>query len=301
MDGTFVTDGWTGNKTTNDGGRGIPSDVYSDNGWVAPYDLGDKVAFPLLSDPWRDPNTGAMTMKTGTTPYSHEEYFSEVLVADPANPSDGFYNGDLTFDPDCKKGVAVYWNATRNQYLIGAAATAAAPGATDDYVKFEPGCKGAAVMKMNGQIRVNGKLTFAASGNADTINYSGRCAFLTTGDVTIDARLLTCRNGVVTDYNNTFPAQNCLGVMTKTSINLGVGAGASQLDLMGGFYAQEKITSSKQTTVMGTFVSKFFDMGKNVPAIFQTPDLAINLPLGMIGNYPLLVFSQQSWRELGLG
>jgi hypothetical protein len=40
-------------------------------------------------------------------------------------------------------------------------------------------------------------------------------------------------------------------------------------------------------------------MGTNVPEIYQVPSLADNLPLGMIGAYPILVYSQVSWRELG--
>jgi hypothetical protein len=83
------------------------------------------------------------------------------------------------------------------------------------------------------------------------------------------------------------------------SNNMLVGSTA-QLDIMGAFYAQNKITSAKQTNVMGTFVSSYFDMGTNVPNIYQVPALADNLPLGMIGNYPILAISQVSWRELGI-
>jgi len=73
----------------------------------------------------------------------------------------------------------------------------------------------------------------------------------------------------------------------------------SQLQLMGAFYAQGRITCTKQSIVMGTFVSNYFDMGTNVPDIFQVPSLADNLPHGMIGAYPILCLSQVSWRELG--
>lgn len=81
--------------------------------------------------------------------------------------------------------------------------------------------------------------------------------------------------------------------------NLTVGS-LSQLQLMGAFYAQQKIVSSKQTITMGTFVSNYFDMGTNVPDIYQVPSLPDHLPEGMIGAYPILVFEQVSWRELGV-
>ncbi|MBP7431353.1 MAG: hypothetical protein KBC05_18105, partial [Candidatus Hydrogenedentes bacterium] len=66
------------------------------------------------------------------------------------------------------------------------------------------------------------------------------------------------------------------------------------------FYARNRIRSQKQTTVLGTFVSDYFDMGTNVPDIYQVPTLADNLPYGMIGAYPILTFLQISWRELGV-
>jgi hypothetical protein len=47
-------------------------------------------------------------------------------------------------------------------------------------------------------------------------------------------------------------------------------------------------------------VSNYFDMGTNVPAIFQVPSLADNLPQGMVGAYPILAFQHVSWRELGV-
>ena len=294
VDGTYVTDGWSGSKTTADGGRGIPTSVYSDNGWGNLYDLGDRVPFPLFSDPWRDPDTGAKAFRSNTLPYTHEEYFTEVLLADPQNPTDGVHTGSINLD---LTGEAFYWNATTNTRLTGAAAAAAVPADDDDYIKFTPATK---TLKMNGQIRINGSLSFSGSGNADTLNYSGRCAFLATGDVNVNINLLSCNGGVPANYANSFPVNNCMGIMTKSNMYFGAGSGASQLDVLGAFYAAGTITSAKQTDVMGTFVATYFDMGQQVPNIYQVPSLAANLPLGMIGYYPILSMTQVSWREMGL-
>jgi hypothetical protein len=84
-----------------------------------------------------------------------------------------------------------------------------------------------------------------------------------------------------------------------TATNMLVGATA-QCDIMGAFYAQNTIQAAKQTDVMGTFVANYFDMGSQVPSIFQVPSLPENLPLGMIGNYPIMTLGQVSWRELGI-
>lgn len=297
MNGTFVTDGWSGKKTTPDGGRGIPTDVYSDNGWNALYDLGDKVQFPQLSDPWRDPDTGATVKRLfSVTPYTHEEFFSEVLVGSFINPNDGIYTGNI--DLNLSSGNAFYWNATTNKTFFGGAALAERADEHDDYMQFDPAAK---TLKMNGQIKINGTLSFSGGGSADTISYSGRCAILTTGDVNIDVSLLSCNNGAPANYAGSFPVNNCLGIMTKTNINLGTGNGASQLDVMGAFYAANTITSSKQTNVMGSFVSSVFNITKNVPNVYQVPAMADNLPHGMIGNYSITTLLQVSWRELGLG
>jgi len=294
VDGTYVTDGWSGNKTTADGGRGVPTDVYSDNGWSALYDLGDRVPFPVFNDPWRDPDSGAKMFRSNGVAYSHEEYFSEVLLADPNNPTDGVYNGSINLD---LRGEAFYWNATSNTKLTGDAARAAAPGTNDDYIKFDPVT---ATLKMNGQVRINGGLSFSGGGSSDSIFYSGRCAVLATENVNVDVSLYSCNNGNPWNYANSFPVNNCLGIMTKANMIFGGGSGASQLDVFGAFYAAGTITSAKQTDVMGTFVASLFDMGQQVPNIFQVPSLASNLPLGMIGYYPVLSLVQVSWREMGV-
>lgn len=288
LDGTFVQDGWTGNKTTPDGGRGDPQSVYSDNGWDNLYDLGDKVKFPVLTDDWRSPTDGSRVQDTSTgTWYTHQDYFNQVLLASPTNKTDGYYNGDLTLN--VKGNTKFYWNATTNTQSTTIPATLPA---NDDYIAFDPVAN---TLRINGQISIKGKLSFTGQGNDKTVNYSGRGAILATGDVTIDTDLITCNNGVTTNYTNSFPVNNIIGIMTPGTMTVG---STSQLSIMGAFYAQTKIISAKQTNVAGTFVSNYFDMGTNVPSIFQVPTLADNLPMGMIGNYPIMSLSKISWREL---
>jgi hypothetical protein len=288
MDGTYVQDGWTGNSVVPDGGRGDPKSVYSDNGWDTPYDLGDKVQFPLLTDDWRDPNTGSKIVDPGTgTWYTHEDYFNQVLLGSPTDKTDGWYNGSLTIN--AKGNQNFYWNATTG---VQSSTIPATLPANDDYIAFNPTTN---VLRVNGQITINGGLTFTGQGNDKTIYYSGRGALMVKGDVVIDTDLLTCNDGNTSNYTNSFPVNNILGIMSTNNMTVG---STSQLTIMGAFYAQNKITSSKQTNVAGTFVSNYFDMGKNVPSIFQVPSLADNLPLGMIGNYPIMSLQKVSWLEL---
>ena len=116
-------------------------------------------------------------------------------------------------------------------------------------------------------------------------------------EIRIDTDLLSCNNADPTNTVNSFPVNNILGLMSSTTMLVGT---TSQLSIMGAFYAQEKLTTSKQSNIIGTFVSNYFDMGGQVPSIFQVPALADNLPLGMVGNFPVLALSRISWREMGI-
>jgi hypothetical protein len=283
MDGTFVNDGWTGNAVIFDGDRGDPTSVFSDNGWDETYDLGDKVPFPVLTDDWRDPLDGHKEWDGSRSGwYSHEHYFDEVLVGDPLVVDDGIYNGNITIRCD----QPFYYNASRP-----ADPDPAHRLPTDDFILFDPSTN---VLQINGQLTINGDLTLTRGGGNDkTIHYTGRAAILVHGNVTLDTDLYTVNSDGTTA--DSFPVNNCLGIMASQDMDVGT---LSQLTLMGAFYAQGTITSEKQSTIMGTFVSNYFDMGTNVPDIYQVPDLADNLPLGMIGAYPILAFTQLSWREL---
>ncbi len=292
MDGVYVNDGWTGNSVINDGGRGTPTRVTSDNGWDALYDLGQKLDFPLLSHDWREPDGSRIVNSNTGNWYSHEDYFSQVLLADPVIPDDGIFEGNLNIN--ARNSPSIYWNATTDEYLTGAAADAATPGTNDDYLQYNASNK---VLRMNGQIRVNGDLSFTGQGNDRTIHYTGRAAFLAYGDVNIDANLLACNNGNPTNIVNSFPQNNIIGVMASQNMMVG---GSAQLNIMGAFYAQGTVSSQRQSNILGSFVANYFDMGTNVPSIFQVPTMADNLPYGMIGNYPLLSMSQVSWREIGI-
>lgn len=296
VDGTYVNNGWTGNQVTPDGARGIPDPTrfYSDNGSTALYDLGSKVPMPYLQDDWREPDgSRVMDPDTGTW-YTHNDYFSEVLLADSVNETDGVYTGNIVLNADDRRGTPVYWNATTGQYLTGAAAVSAAPAAGDDYFKFDPLSN---TLLMNGQIRINGMLTFTGQGGDDSINYSGRAAFLVDGSVTMETDLLACNNGNPLNVINSFPINNAMGIMSTGNMMIG---GTAQLGIMGAFYCQGACSTAKQTNILGTFVANYFNLGNQVPSIFQVPELAGNLPYGMIGNYPIIILSPESWRELGI-
>jgi len=276
VDGTYVTDGWTGNSVVDDGDRGDPLNVYSDNGWDELYDLGSRVSFPRLSDAWRDPLTGVTQINPGTgIPYTHEEYFTQVLA-------DSVIPGPVTIDV----GTDYDYNASRP----GDSNPASRNPATDDYIYYDAATD---TMEINGQVAINGDFTIDSQGNNNTIKYTGRAAVLVLGDADLDVNLLSVNpDGSIAD---SYPAANCLGFMASGELAVGSGA---QRSLMGAFYGEQRVVSTKQTHTAGTYVSEYFDMGTNVPSIYQVPSLPANLPYGMVGAYPVYVVVQRSWREL---
>tara|TARA_R110001592_G_scaffold183220_1_gene426844 strand:- start:226 stop:1971 length:1746 start_codon:yes stop_codon:yes gene_type:complete len=296
LDAVFVTDGWIGDAVIPDGNRGDPTNVYSDNGWDALYDLADKVVFPLLDGPWRNDQTGAELTNPDTgSPYKHEEYFTEVLVGDPSDPLDGIYTGDIAINTQSEH---FYWNATTGEQMQGTL-PGTSPPKTDDYILFD---KNKDVLEISGQIVIDGNLKFQGKGTQKTIYYTGKGAILVTGDVQIDSHLLSVNDGDPTQGEGSFPVNNALGIMAGKKIVLGSGLldliFRSELNIMGAFYAGTSITSLKKTNVAGTLVSNYFDLTLNPPAVYEVPALGKNLPEGMIGDYPITAIAQLSWREL---
>jgi hypothetical protein len=276
VDGTYVTEGWTGNAVIPDGGRGDPTNVYSDNGWDEVYDLGTKLSFPRLSDPWRHPVTGVTQINPGTgLPYTHEEYFTQVLA-------DSVIPGPVNI----QVGTDYYYNASRP----GDSNPAHRDAANDDYIYYDAATD---TMEIGGQVAINGDFTIDSQGVNNTINYTGRAAVLVQGNADIDANILSVNpDGSIT---NSYPGVNCLGLMTAGDLTVGSGA---QRSLMGAFYGQTQVKSTKQTHTAGAYVSEYFDMGTNVPSIYQVPSLPTYLPFGMVGAYPVYVVVERSWREL---
>ncbi|MFN3477620.1 MAG: hypothetical protein ACK4Z6_08760, partial [Candidatus Methylomirabilales bacterium] len=82
-------------------------------------------------------------------------------------------------------------------------------------------------------------------------------------------------------------------------IEIATGGGDSNLRLTGAFFAENKVILSKQTQIAGSLVSNYFDMGSQVPALYQVPELARNLPPGLPGRDLRIIYVKTlSWKEL---
>lgn len=144
---------------------------------------------------------------------------------------------------------------------------------------------GSGNLNVTGVVYIDGdnNLSMTKAGSDKTITYTGTGSILVTGSAQINVNLVT--NG-----NNSFP-NNILGIMTPNDI----GFNEAGIDVMGLFYAEGEVKVEKQTDIMGTIVSNYFDMGTNVPSIFQVPDAADNLPPGMIGGDNVYWYLLVAW------
>jgi hypothetical protein len=272
MDGVFVNDGWTGNDMD---GNGDPQSVFSDNGWDESYDMGAYVPFPTFDD-----DNGR----------DHLAYYQENVIPLP---------GDMSIESG---GDNYYYNATTGELVeAGTPGDGSMPLKADldpdaNYIWYDGANK---TMVINGRVPVDGNIEIlAGSGAANKlIDYEGQGTLLAFdaddsgdgGDVTLDTSLKT----------TSFPNTNLIGIMAENDYYLGA---SSQIEIMGGFYAQEGISVDKQTTIMGTIVGDYFNMGTNVPDIYQVPELmdAWTAEQRMIGADPMPgPVTPLVWREIG--
>jgi len=245
LDGTYVSDGWTGNKGA--------SAVFSDNGTTNTYDLDNLgISFPVVS------GIGAQTyVDTGGTTWTDEQsYLNSRSLTIPTTT-----------------------------ILASTAAFSYGPDAYGNKISFTPGTPG--VLNITGVIKT-GNLQIGAK-NSD-IAYTGNGTLYSTGSINVDGNLLP-KSGKI------FPTTARIGLIAARDLNLATGAGSSQLSMAGAFYAQGTIKSAKQNDIAGTFVASYFDMGTNVPNIYQVPSLPYNMPPAMPGDKHYISFKIQTFRD----
>lgn len=251
LDGTFVSDGWSGNQGA--------ASVHSENGTNNSYDLGSLgIQYPIIS------GIGAQEyVKNGTVYENHKMYLDNQAMVIPIN---AITNTTPAFTYVDLKGNSISYVP---QVKVG------------NVVVSPP------TLTVNGIVKINGSL--AINGQSE-LRYQGKGTIYATQDIYIGNNLLPAAG-------KTFPTSTALGLVAGRNMNLSTGNGDAQISMAGAFYAQGTITSAKQNQILGTFVANFFDMGKNVPNIYQVPSLKDNLPPGMPGDQPYVTLRIKSWRQ----
>ncbi len=212
--------------------------------------------------------------------------------------SNAYDMGDSVAFPslsDPYPGYATYKDYLKaNALVISSAADLTTLGAMTPKVSFsKSNANGSISFDGNGNLTISGIVyvdgggfSIAKSGSSKSITYTGSGSLFTTGDMQINVDFVT--NG-----NNSFPT-NIMGFMTPGNITFN----EASINVMGLFYAETKVVAAKQTNIMGTIVSNYFDMGTNVPSIFQVPDVINHLPPGLIGQSSSWIMKVVSWQKL---
>ena len=306
MDGIYIeTDHsetrWTGTQVVD--GSPNPDHVQSDNGYNALYDLGDAVQMPSFFEPFEDPFSGIMYA-------SYEAYFSDQALHLPAMVFDNTssaadavraHQAAGGFPPDV---VVNFDPANPDSFTI----TDPRPDGTANQIAYNPNAaNGVVVLGINQMVQFDGDVVLGKK-NLD-IMYGGEGTIYAAGDGVNSGNLDASGDGVSGSGNidvhsdllpiGTFPTVTVLGVMARSDINLATGPGDSQLTMAGAFFAGNQIVSAKQNNIAGTFVAPYFNMGTNVPRIYQVPALKDNLPPGLIASAPIWVvtgFDEKSWQ-----
>lgn len=245
LDGTFVSDGWTGNQGS--------SAVFSDNGTSNGYDLNHlPLAMPLLSgigaDKYYEKGTNAEFS-------DHETYLDTKAMTIPVN-SITTLTADFDYGPDAN-GNRIRWT------------------------------KATGILHIEGVVKVNGDLQIGAK---DTIRYTGNGTLYSNEDIWVDGNFLPAPGTL-------FPTTARVGMISKRNMYLAAGAGSAQLSMAGAFYAQGTVVSRKQNQIAGTFVANYYDMGTNVPNIYQVPALVRNMPPAMPGDKNYYTLKVKNWRQ----
>ena len=192
-------------------------------------------------------------------------------------------------------GYDTYLNYLRSRALVISDATAlnqlanVVPTSVFSYSneKGSISMDGTGGLKIAGIVVVEGDVNFDKVGSTKVIQYEGKGLLCSSTNVNVNINLLTRS---FTGY----PYTDLLGVMAANQIGFNV----AQTNVMGVFYAENRIVSQKQTSVTGTFFSNYFDMGIDVPSIYQVPETVGNLPDGMIGDFRVWIVKRITWGEI---
>jgi hypothetical protein len=150
-------------------------------------------------------------------------------------------------------------------------------------------------LNISGIVYVSGNILIEAGDAKDKhtpVIFDGRGTLVSEGRTDISTHVLS---------QGMFPTDDVIGFISATDLNIGCGSGDAQLNMMGAFYAQHKITNKKQNQLAGAMVSNYFQID-NVPDLFHTPDIVENLPPGMPGGVTIIIYTYRvvpgTWREL---
>jgi hypothetical protein len=150
-------------------------------------------------------------------------------------------------------------------------------------------------LQISGIVYVTGDINIQ-SGNGGMghtpITFDGRGTLVSQGNTYISTHVLS---------KDMFPTNDVLGFISAHNMEIGGGSGDAHLNIMGAFFAQDRIINYKQNQLAGAMVSNYFEI-YNVPDLFHVPSIVDNLPPGMPGGTTINFYTYRivkgTWHEL---
>ena len=146
-------------------------------------------------------------------------------------------------------------------------------------------------LEIDGLIYINGDLILGKEGQppgTQTIRYEGKGILISSGSIFIHSHLFPKR---------IFPADDAIGLIAAEDIYI-LPQEIYPLYFMGGaLFAEETVYIAEKSHVAGSIVANSFEMGR-MSMIAQVPDLATDLPPGMIAGWPDWYITLRQWKEL---
>lgn len=214
-----------------------------------------------------------------------------------ADEESGYDAAGMTFptldDPYYDVATATAY-AQHRVFLNATAMTVPVPEISDDVAAFSYSdglgnsidwSPATATLQITGIVKIVGDLDLAVKNHP--VNYAGTGTIFSTGDIRIHDNVLPTGDYLDTSSS---PVHN-LGLIADADMELAAGPGESAIKVMAALYAEGLTTIEKQSNVAGAVVAQGFDLGNQVPSVWQVPKLATHLPPGMPGSGPLLFVS----------
>jgi hypothetical protein len=276
VDGTYTEYGYAGSFGDQY--------VYSDNGLYAKYDLPAdfNIPFPTLCSTG-PPCGGAGTHEAWLDANSWDPIPVLLLVAADAvtNGTDLTLNKDAGTDFDIADGMGnrLKWNYTLQTLTV------------------------------EGIIRIPGSITLGGTGGKKLvgsipITYTtgatgGTLYAKKAGANWSDPGTGGAHENSIKIYHSllpagVFPTGDTLGLIAKDRILMDT----SQVNVAAAVFAENQVKLKKQLQVVGSIVTRYFDIGAQVPHVYQMPNLVKYLPPGMPGGQTYNFVKILSWREI---
>ncbi|MDY6855620.1 MAG: pilus assembly PilX N-terminal domain-containing protein [Thermodesulfobacteriota bacterium] len=245
-----------------DGGGGVNADILGGNNGVGGTGSQNLYAEEGASSPKPYDLGVSVTMPSIDTTLYNSNCLDLTTAADQTS---ALVSGSLTLDD----GASYQVSATSG----------------DGSISYD-GSASPHILSISGLVKVR---TLTMNKNAD-LQVSGKGILYVSDPTGVTVYI----NNDIYSTGATWPTTDLLVIVSHGDMQIG---SSSQLEITGAFFSEGDVYVNMQTEIAGTIVCSTFNIGSQVPKIWQTPSLAANLPALVPGNGSNWVITEKTWRQ----